>query len=63
MYTAVKNQNSLVSLMMSSEGIKNNQKKQILSEASELAYVMICLNIKQAHSVLTDSKVLGSCSV
>lgn len=49
--------------MMSSEGIKNNQKKQILTEASELAYVMICLNIKQADSVLSDSEVLGSCIV
>lgn len=49
--------------MMSSEGIKNNQERQILTEACELAYVMICLNIKQAHSVFSDSKVLGSGTV
>lgn len=63
MYTALKKQNSLMPLMMSSKGIKNNQKRQIFTEACELAHVMICLNIKQAHSVLSDSKVLGSCTV
>lgn len=63
MYTALRKQNSLVPLMMSSEGIKNTQKRQILTGACQLAYVMICLNIKQAHRVLSDSQVLGSCSV
>lgn len=63
MYSALRKQNILVPLMMSSEGIKNNRKRQILTEAGELAYIMACLNIKQAHSVLSDSEVLGSCTV
>jgi len=40
--TALRKQNSLVSFMMSSESIKSNHKRQILTQVEQLFYVMVC---------------------